>query len=502
MDRVDPASLGIFIVVYVAIQVGIGLYVARNVKTEEDFFLAGRSLGLIPIGLSIFATWFGAETIMGSAGAIADEGLSGARAEPFGYAICLFAMAILVAGVFRARGYRNLADFFRDRFDHRSEFATALITIIVSTIWAAAQLLALAALLESALGVPHELTLFGATLVVVLYTSFAGIAGDIYTDMIQAVVLIIGLVMVLFALASRMGGWGPMLDTIEPSQLKLLGEGETWLGQLDAWAIPVLGSLVTQEAIARFLSTRTPQLARNATLAAGGLYLLLGMVPVIIALAGVHFHPIVNGDSDAFLPTLAADILSPVLYILFAGALLSAVMSTTNSNVLSVSSMMSLNVLSHLHARATDKLRVQVARWTTVGAGLAAWGIAASGQSIYELIALTSVWGQAGILVAVLIGLWSPYGGKRAALWAILACMAVNLWTLAIAPMMTVMQDGESLGAAFGQLIAGEAPTMEGYFLFSLAVSLVAYVAGAEVDKRAKPPAPEPPAEAVVEDAA
>ncbi|KAF0181872.1 MAG: hypothetical protein IV086_12085 [Hyphomonadaceae bacterium] len=484
MERVDPATVGFFIVVYVAIQIGIGLWVARGVKTEEDFFLAGRSLGLIPIGLSIFATWFGAETIMGSAGAIASEGLSGARAEPFGYAVCLLVMAFTISGVFRARGYRNLADFFRDRFDHRSELATAIITIVVSTIWAAAQLLALAALLESALGVPAQFTLIGATVVVVLYTSFAGIAGDIYTDVIQAVVLIIGLLFVLFALASRMGGFGPMLATIEPSQLKLLGTGETWLGQLDAWAIPVLGSLVTQEAIARFLSTRTPQLARNSTLAAAALYLLLGMVPVIIALAGVHYHP-AGDDADAFLPALASEILTPALYILFAGALLSAVMSTTNSNVLSVSSMMSLNVLTHLHDSASPKLRVQVARWTTVGAGIAAWAIASSGQTIYELIALTSVWGQAGILVAVLIGLWSPYGGVRAALWAILVCVAVNLWTLAVAPVLALLGEGATLGAAMTQLVAGEAPTMEGYFLASLAASLIAYVAGAEVDKHA-----------------
>jgi len=483
MERVDPAAVGFFIVVYVAIQIAVGLYISRNVKTEEDFFLAGRRFGLLPIAISIFATWFGAETIMGSAGAIASNGLSGARAEPFGYAICLFAMAFLISGAFRARGYRNLADFFRDRFSHDSELATALITIVVSTIWAAAQLLALSALLESALGVPTQFTLAGATLVVVIYTSFAGIVGDIYTDMIQSAVLVAGLFFILFALAHHMGGFGPMLASIQPSQLSLLGEGESWLGRIDSWAIPVLGSLVTQEAIARFLSTKTPQHARRATLLAGAFYLVVGMVPVIIALAGVHYMP-ASEDADAFLPALAGQILTPALYIVFAGALLSAVMSTTNSNVLSVSSMFSLNVLTRLHARATDKMRVQVARWATIGAGVAAWLVATSGQTIYELIALTSVWGQGGILVAVLVGLWSPYGGKRAALWAILACVLVNVWTLAVAPLAAAMSDGGGFAPALALLVAGEAPTMEGYFLVSIAASLIAYVIGAEVDKR------------------
>jgi Na+/proline symporter len=485
MPQVNPLLLSACIVVYVAIQIGVGLWLARGVKTEKDYFLAGQRFGLLPIAVSIFATWFGAETIMGSAGAIASEGLAGGRAEPFGYALCLFAMAFLVAGVFRKRGYANLADFFRDRFDHKSELATALITIAVSTIWAAAQLLALAALLESALHVPAQATLIGATLVVIVYTSLAGIEGDIWTDCIQAVVLVAGLLFMLFAVAGAMGGFGPMLASIEPSQLRLLGEGESWLGQLDAWAIPILGSLVTQEVIARFLSTRSPKVARDATLVAGGFYLLLGFVPLTIALAGSHLYPVSADDADSFLPNLAAQTLTPALYVLFAGALMSAVMSTTNSNVLSVSSLMSLNVLSRLHANASERLRVQTARLTTVGAGLVAYFIAASGQSIYELIELTSAFGQAGILVAVMIGLWSGYGGPRAAFWAIMACVAINLWSLAIEPLLRLISGAEALtlGEATRLVLSGEADTMEGYFLLSLVVSALAYAAGAETER-------------------
>jgi Na+/proline symporter len=459
---------------------------SRFVKSEEDFFLAGRSMGLIPIGLSIFATWFGAETIMGSTGAIASEGMAGARAEPFGYALCLFAMAFTISGVFRARGYVNLADFFAKRFAKDSELATALITILVSTIWAAAQLLALSALLKSAIGVPVQLTLIVAVAAVVVYVSLAGIAGDIWTDMIHNVVLVIGLLVVLFALAGKMGGFDAMLGSIEPKQLQLIAPGEGWMGRIDNWAIPILGSLVTQEVIARFLTTKTPTIARNATLMAGSLYMLMGCVPLLIGLAGIHAFPL-GDDPDAFLPNIAASILPPVAYVIFAGALLSAVMSVTNANIISVSSMMSINVLGHIHRTAGEKTKLRVARLTTVGAGLAAYLIASSGQSIYQLIALTSVWGQAGILVAVMFGLWSGYGGRRAALWATLVCMAVNLWTLAVGPMLELMNGPQAvpLGKAFTALVAGEAPTVEGYFLLSLLASVAAYVAGAEVDKRA-----------------
>ncbi|MBL8557829.1 MAG: hypothetical protein JNM47_03865 [Hyphomonadaceae bacterium] len=481
----QPLLVGAAIAAYVAAQIAIGLYFARNVRSETDYYLAGRRIGWLPIALSLFATWFGAETVMGASAAIASDGLAGARAEPFGYAITLVAMGYFIAVQFRARGYVTLADFFRDRFDRHSEVWVAAIMVIVSTIWAAAQLLALAKVLEGTLGIDARITLVVATAVVVVYTSFAGIIGDIVTDVVQSVVLIIGMFVILAALVHHFGGVDAMLATIETSQLTLLGEGESWIGQIDSWAIPILGSLITQEAMSRFLSARDAPTARRASFAAAGLYLLLGGVPLLIGLVGVHLMP-VGDDPDTFLPLLAAKLLPPVLLLVFMGALMSAILSTTDSNLLSVSSFVSVNLLSRFHARASEATRARTARITTVAAGLAAYLIASSGQTIYELIALTSVWGQAGILVAVLIGLWSSYGGKRAALWAIIACVIVNLWTLAAAPLAAAMADGAALGAALGLLVAGEAPTMEGYFLVSIAASLIAYVIGAEIDKRSR----------------
>jgi SSS family transporter len=487
---IDPWIFGAAMVGYVFVQIAIGIYFARNVRTEADYFVGGRRLPLWPIALSLFATWFGAETVMGSSAAIAQNGLSGARAEPFGYAITLVAMGVLLAGQFRRRGYITLGDFFRDRFDRRSEVWTAGLMIIVSTIWAAAQLLALAKILEGAVGLPVGVTLPLATALVVFYTAFAGIIGDIATDVIQSVVLVVGLVILLVALVIKVGGPAAIIASVEPGQLSLLAADESWLGQIDAWAIPVLGSLVTQEAISRFLSARSADTARRASYIAAGLYLAAGMIPIVLGLAGAHLMP-VGEDTDAFLPALATTLLPPMLLVVFLAALFSAILSTTDSNILSVSSFVSVNIFSDLHRSADEATRARVARWTTVAAGLAAWVIASSGQTIYELIALTSVWGQAGILVAVLIGLWSPYGGPRAALWAILVCVAVNLWTLAVMPVMTLIGAGETLGMAMTQLVAGEAPTMEGYFLVSLVASLIAYAAGAEMDKRAAAP-PQP----------
>ena len=97
MEDLSRTELVIFIAVYVVFQIAIGLWFARGTKSDTDYYIAGGRLGFFPITLSLFATWFGAETILGSSAAVAEGGLSGARAEPFGYALCLIGTAFLVA---------------------------------------------------------------------------------------------------------------------------------------------------------------------------------------------------------------------------------------------------------------------------------------------------------------------------------------------------------------------------------------------------------------------
>jgi len=165
------------LVLYILLQLAIAVWASRKMSTHTDYLVAGRRLGFWAVGISVFATWFGGETIMGSTATIADEGLGGARAEPVGYAICLIVAALFVAGQLRSKGYLTLADFFRDRFGPRAEIASACVSIPTSIIWAAAQLLALASIIAVASDLPVEWALVGASLLVIAYTLLGGLLG-------------------------------------------------------------------------------------------------------------------------------------------------------------------------------------------------------------------------------------------------------------------------------------------------------------------------------------
>jgi solute:Na+ symporter, SSS family len=102
--------------IYLAFQFGIGIWVSRRIATESDYLIAGRSLGYGLATFSIFATWFGAETVVGGAGSAYADGISLASPEPFGYGLCLLLMGALFAVPLWNRKLTTLADLFRQRY--------------------------------------------------------------------------------------------------------------------------------------------------------------------------------------------------------------------------------------------------------------------------------------------------------------------------------------------------------------------------------------------------
>jgi Na+/proline symporter len=226
--------------------------------------------------------------------------------------------------------------------------------------------------------------------------------------------------------------------------------------------------------------------AQKACLAAAALYLALGMLPVLMGLGGTHLG-IAGAQGDNFIPAMALELLPATLAIVLVGALFSAILSTVDSNLLAVSSLVSINLMRRSHGRRSDKEQLQIARMTTVAAGFGALLVAFSGSNIYELLAMTSIFGQGGIMVATMIGLRSSFGGPAAAMASIFACVAFNLATLLVMPLVEAMGEGMHAGKAFAAVLAGDVSPIDGFFVWSIAVSVVAYIGVAAMTKRPAP---------------
>ncbi len=407
---------------WLLLQLGISVWASRRVATEGDFLVAGQSLGLTLVALSLFATWFGAETIMGSTAMVAEEGLAGARADPFGYALTLLLMGFVLAYRMRVRGYLTLGDLLSERYGRRIEWLGSLILIPSVVTWAGAQLLAFGNVLQAMIGIDLTLGITLAAFVVVLYTCLGGILGDVWTDAIQGAVVILGIVILFVTVVQLAGGPATLLANVAPAQWRLVPDGESPWARIELWAIPILGSLVSQVALSRILAARTARIARNACFLAFAIYLGIGVLPVMIALAAPQLD-VATGSGDNFLPLLAGELLPGWLYLVFMGALVSAILSTIDSTLLTVSALLSHNVLIPAFGPFSQRTRLKLHRGVVIAAGAVAWLIAILGDRILELVIFADSIGTAGLVVIVVAGLYSRRGDARAAL----ATLAVGM---------------------------------------------------------------------------
>lgn len=447
------------ITLYMLLQFGIGIWVSRRIHTESDYILAGRKLGYALTTFSIFATWFGAETIVGSAGRAYRDGVSLGSAEPFGYGLCLILMGLIFAVPLWRRKLTTLADLFRERFSVGAERLAAVILIPSSILWAAAQIRAFGHVITiSSDGMSGELAIAIAAGFTILYTAFGGMLADAMTDLIQGIMLALGLVIVFVAILPHAGGATALERVLaDPSRVHALPVGESAWAVIERWMIPVAGSVIATELVGRIFAARSPDVARRSSYMAGGMYILFGMIPLLIGLLGPQLAPAL-ADEEQLLQHLARTILPTTLYVVFAGALISAILSTVDSTLLVSSAILSHNLLVPTLGITDERTKVRLARAGVVTFGIIAYFLARHATGVFELVEQASAFGSAGALVAVTFGLFTTWGGARTAV----ATLATGVVVYLVA----------SIGAS-------ETP-----FLISLGASLGCYLIGAALERQ------------------
>ena len=416
---------------YILSMLFVGVWVSRRVKTEDDYFLGGRTLGPFLATFSIFATWFGAETCIGTAGNVYNNGLSNLHADPLGYTICLFIMAFFFARVLWRRKITTIPDLFRERFSPNVEKFAALLMIPGSIIWAAAQIRALGQIIHANTEVGATLAITAAAGVVIAYTMLGGMLADAYNDLIQGIAVIIGLFFLLGALVYDLGGVGPALASIPIEKISFSGgEGASlgFLGNLELWMVPILGSLMAQELVSRVVASRSEKVAFNSTIRAASIYLLVGCVPVLIGLLGPQYMSGLK-DTETLMPLLAKVHLNYFFYIGFIGALVSAILSTVDTTLLSASALASHNLIYPVFKNLSEKQKMRVARGGTLVSGVLAYAIAFSSESIISLVELASSLGGPSVLIITIIALWVKSGNSLNAIFAILMSLVTWLVT-------------------------------------------------------------------------
>tara|TARA_R110002072_G_scaffold284396_4_gene448665 strand:+ start:133132 stop:134583 length:1452 start_codon:yes stop_codon:yes gene_type:complete len=365
------------VVIYLLVSIGIGVAAARKVHSASDYITAGRSLPMFMVIAMVFATWFGAETVLGISATFLDEGFRGLISDPLGAAICLVLFGLVFALPLYRMKLLTLGDFFHYRYNKKTEMVLSACIMLSYLGWVSAQVTALGlvfnVLSEGAVSMTAGM-IIGAT-VVMTYTLVGGMWSVAVTTCVQMVVIVIGLLLVTGSATNMAGGIGNVV-----SQAAAEGKFQ-WLPNMDlidilGWTAALftlaLGSIPQQDVFQRVNTSKNEKVAIWGTTLGGVAYFFFAAVPLLLAYSAGIVDPaqtaeLMADDSQLVLPTFVFTHMPFWMQVVFFGALLSVIMSTASGTLLAPSVTFTENILRNFLSDMSDKQLLLYTRLTVFG---------------------------------------------------------------------------------------------------------------------------------------
>ncbi|MEY3367106.1 MAG: hypothetical protein RI973_261 [Bacteroidota bacterium] len=420
-----------FVLLYLAITLLIGYWASLRVKSTNDFVVAGRKLPLVVAGSVMFATWFGSETVMGAPSVFVEEGLLGVVEDPFGAALCLFLAGFLIAKPLYRLNILTFNDYYRMRYGRVVEVVSALFMVPSYFGWIAAQMVAMALILNVLMGISMPMGVLICAFIVVFYTYIGGMWAVSVTDFVQTIMIITGMLVLAIQLAGEAGGVMRVLEAQPAGFFNFLPERnlEAILHYFAAWITIGLGSIPQQDVFQRVMAAKDEKTAVRSSYLGGAMYLTIGLVPLFIGLCARFLHPeLLVDDPQKLLPVMVLKYGNTAIQVLFFGAVLSAILSTTSGAVLAPATVIGENLVRPLFSDISDARLLRIMRLSVAGVALLSTIAALSGESIYSLVAWSSVFSLVSLFVPLVAGLYWKRASSLGALLSILLGMVVWIW--------------------------------------------------------------------------
>jgi SSS family solute:Na+ symporter len=430
------------VIAYLAVSIAIGLYAARRVHNARDYITAGRNLPMPVVIAMVFATWFGAETVLGISATFLDEGFRGLISDPLGASLCLVLFGLVFARPLYRMNLLTLGDFFRVRYNRSIELVLSLCIVISYLGWVAAQVTALGlvfnVLSADALSMAQGM-LIGAA-VVLVYTLFGGMWSVAMTTFVQMIVIVIGLLLVANYAADEAGGVASVVARAHAEGkfefLPTLDLADM-LGWFAALFTMALGSIPQQDVFQRVNSSKNETVAVWGTTLGGIGYFFFAAVPLFLAYSANIVDPelvarLSQIDSQLILPTMVLEHMPFYMQVIFFGALLSVIMSTASGTLLAPSVTFAENVLRPNLPPMSDTQFLWTTRATVVVFTVIVTGYAvATEASIHRMVENAYRITLAGAFVPLTAGLFwrraSTLGAALAAFFGLATWIVLEL---------------------------------------------------------------------------
>ncbi len=469
---------------YFIAMLGIGLYAYRKSTGDiSAYMLGGRKLTPSVTALSAGASDMSGWMLMGLPGAMFVSGLSSAWIG-FGLLIGAYLNYRIVAP--RLRTYTELAsdsitlpDFFENRFGDKSHglrLLSSVVIIVFFTLYTSSGLVAGGKLFESSFGISYEVGLYFTAGVVVIYTFIGGFLAVSLTDFVQGCIMFLALILVPVVVLSEIGGFSPLITTINQTDPALLNivEGMTFFGIISAMAWG-LGYFGQPHIIVRFMAIRSVRdlpTARRIGIGWMSVTLVGAMMTGLFGMVYMKKTERVIDDPETIFILLSQLLFHPLIAGFLLAAILAAIMSTISSQLLVTSSSLTEDFYkTFLHKNATDKQQVFVGRMSVVLVAVVAVFFAYDrSHSILSLV--SNAWAGFGSAFGPLVILslyWKKTNRHGAMAGMLTGAITVLLWVY-----LPITINGNSLSSSMYEIVPG--------FILSTAVIVLVSKLTAQTD--------------------
>lgn len=403
----DPVALIVFLLT-LCLPILVGVLTLRRTRSQSDFFVGGRAMNLLVVALSAVSSGRSAWLVLGVSGIAYTMGAS-AIWSVAGYTLVEFFQFIYVGRRLRAQTQRfgsiTILDYFESRFmdrKHLIRIVGAVIIAIFITAYVSAQLYAGAKTLNSALDIGFVGCLLISAFMILVYMVLGGYIAVAYNDVIRAVIMLVGLVVLPAVALLKIGGLAVLGDILRQLNPGLIDPLSLSFGAFVGFLGIGLGSPGQPHILVRYMSIDDPRNLKSSAVIGTLWNVILGLGAVMIGLLGraaiTNADALPNSDPEMIYIVLASDYFGAALYGLLVGGVFAAILSTADSQLLVVASTFVRDVYEKIvkkHTEIVESQRLKMSRYVVIASGVLALLLAYLAQDLVFWLVLFA-WGGLG----------------------------------------------------------------------------------------------------------
>jgi SSS family solute:Na+ symporter len=394
----------VIVVVYFLAMIAIGVWSRKKARGAANFFVAGRSGSSLFITGSLLATIVGGSATVGMAGLGFSRGLTGMWWLLVG-SIGLIVLGIFLAGKVRQFGLYTLPELVEKQYDKRIGLAVSILIVVSWVGVIAAQIVASGKIL-SVLGMGDPamwMIIFSA--VFIAYTVIGGQYSVIRTDVIQAVIIFLGIFGGLALVLTRVGGWGGLEEALPAGHFAFpISESFGGYELVSLLLLVGLTYVVGPDMYSRLFCAKDSRTARTSVFWAAALIIPFALGITLIGMGASALFPGISPE-QAF-PTMITEVLPPLLGYIVLAALLSAVMSSADTCLMTASTILAVDIVGRFKPSLSQDKLLKLSRWGIVGLGLVSLLLALVLKGVISSLLFAYTVYTCGVILPVLAGFY------------------------------------------------------------------------------------------------